>query len=146
MRLDKEYKIRGVQDDDHNFIMSSWLSNLSNCMPFFGVIDRVHDRQRKRINKLFDRDTLRIKVACAADDPNEVFGFIVAEPSTNTVHYCYVKSAFQKWGIGRQLLNAVTSVGTVTITQYSYDLRSMRKEKKLPSRIVYNPYWFEEQQ
>jgi hypothetical protein len=145
MRLNKEYKIRGVEENDHHLIMNSWLSNMRNCVAFSGAIDSFLDRQRERINKLFDRDTVRIRVACATDDDDEMFGFIVSEPETNVVHYCYVKHAFQKWGIGRQLLSAATSVGIVTITQYSYDLKAMRKAGKLPSRIIYNPYWFEEQ-
>lgn len=143
MLLGRDYKIRGVEEDDHSFIMNAWIFSMEKS--FFaahGHDNKTH--QRARIHKLFDRDAIRIRVACAADDDTEMFGFIVSEPENNAVHFCYVKQPYRRWGIATELLRDVVPSGDVVITQYSVDTRELRKAGKLPTNIRYNPYWFEE--
>lgn len=66
-----------------------------------------YPEQRKRINRLVGRGTTLI--ACAQDDLDHVYGFICGEKTPNdiVVHYWYVKSTFRRFGIGRQLLQAL---------------------------------------
>lgn len=144
MKIDKDYRLRNAEGSDHAFIMNSWIHQTGATLFSTGASNWA-SHQHRRIKKLFDRESLRIKVACALDDEDEIYGFIVGESDAGIAHFCYVKAAYQRWGIGSTLYRFMFGDGIVVCTMRSRDVHAMGKEGKLPPNLTYNPYWFEEQ-
>lgn len=114
------HRIRGPEGDDVNVILSAWTwgyfdwlkSHLRSADSAEAVeYDRLAkaaylEDYRPRIGELLRRS--EVLVACAVDDPWQVFGWLAweADPVSGTLHYAYVKKPFRQQGIFRALYAA----------------------------------------
>jgi hypothetical protein len=101
--------IRSANSNDVSFIYSTWLrshrydselgKSCQNSVYYEHyklVIDRI----------LKDERTITF-VACLESEPDTILGYLVGEPGT--IHYCYVKEDFRRFGLGRQLVYRLQS-------------------------------------
>lgn len=100
-------KIRPSRPDDINMVLSSWAKSylyLGNWIykPSEGLYLKGKDRL---IKKLLETST--ILVATTEEDESQILGYIVLDPET--VHYCFVKEPFRKFGVGKELMKNATS-------------------------------------
>lgn len=108
-------EFRGPSGEDVPFILNSWLKSsrdvgdnslMSNDVFFGGFREDC-------VAKLHSGTTY---VACDADDPSHIFGWICGHPGSSTVHYLYVKHAYRKGGLGAELYNRMFSGAPVVRT------------------------------
>lgn len=98
------YDIRDATAEDSNFILATFLRGLYYGDSWFSLIPKdifmVH--YKAVAEALINKAT--IKVACLKEDPNVILGYSVMSADYQTVHWCYVKSAWRHKGIARSLL------------------------------------------
>jgi hypothetical protein len=104
---------RRAEPQDRGFIVSAWVSSYQNSKyAGFVSFDSWHRVMRPEVIATLNRPSTVAMVAHETDDPDppsDLYGFIVADPATKvpTVFYVYVKFAFRRAGIARQLFEAV---------------------------------------
>lgn len=95
---------------------------------WFNKIDRKEyfDKYKKVLDFLLAKST--IDIAVLEDNPNVIIGYIVYED--NKLHWIYVKKAWRKAGVGKQLIpEGITCVTHLTKIA----------AKKKPKEWTFNP-------
>lgn len=110
--------IRDAVEADKNFIYSTWCKNqlYSNAM-YKGIPKDVFVRNYSNwVGSVFSLPGLYIKVACLSDEPEIIVGYSVH--TDWCIYYCYVKPAWRKKGIAKQLVpcETITTVASYTPT------------------------------
>jgi len=97
-------RVREGRETDKAFVMDAWRRSFEDAPAVRGA-DRVHFRSEmeRTIGRLFRTATVR--VACDPADEDTIVGFAVF--TGPELHYVYVKQAFRKMGIARQLLEGL---------------------------------------
>jgi ribosomal protein S18 acetylase RimI-like enzyme len=106
--------IRPATPEDRPFIADSWLRSFRRSpwavrvwgQPDRGERDRVYYSRYGHagwVDTLLTSFPGQFSVACLESDPSFVMGFSVFDGRTILLHYVYVKAAFRRNGIGRQL-------------------------------------------
>ena len=130
---------RLVQPEDIPFLYSTWLNSYRNDSETGLSVRKsiFFESYRLILDYILQKNTTKVLVACKPDEPNVIYGYMVAEPSDNVLHYVFVKEAFQRFGIANSLQQQLfpnTSSGTVTIThrtEYAYNYCK---------KFMYNPF------
>lgn len=134
----KEFEIRDAVADDLNFILSSWLKSYRQSSQFAKHIpSRLYfEWHQKVIKRILERQTTRVRVAYTPEAPEVILGYFVAEEQGDiwVAHYLYVKKAFRRFGIAKELFN---NVGYMEYTHMTDECRWILN--KVLS-LVYNPY------
>lgn len=112
-----DIQIRAVRPEDLNLVRGTWLHS-------FGASGRARQmgREYRRVwSQVIDRLCTKSKILVAhpPESPDLIVGWICFEPGI--VHYAYVKSAFQRFGVARALLEASGLEGT----RYAYTHRTL---------------------
>lgn len=97
--------IKIIKGDErhHNFILNSWLQSFyaqTKIRPSKAIYFKEHEIL---IKKCLERST--ILVAVFEEDEDQFFGYLVHEGPL--VHFCSVKTPYQKHGIARQLIKEI---------------------------------------
>jgi ribosomal protein S18 acetylase RimI-like enzyme len=135
--------IRPATADDIPFIFNSWLKAYKHSSLFAKRIK--HEVFFKYHHAVIERILARgakVFVATPIHDPDTIIGYCVAEQlDVTTLHFIYVKSAFRRFGVGRQLaLSTVAALGAAEAVDFTHWTRDMDwAAEKLPS-FTYNPY------
>lgn len=132
--------LRMSNTNDEPFIFNSWMKSFQSSPFANGLAPELYFKfQHKLIEEVFGCHM--IKVAHHADDPNQIFGYIAyeySEPQTVVIHYCFVKQAFRKMGIAKQLWTAV--VGELTSIYHTHQNENTKPAALRKLRTTYNPY------
>ena len=124
---------------DIPFIYATWLNSYRNDS-LIGLSVRksvFFENYRSVLDHLLAKDSTKVYVACAPNDPSVIFGYIVAEPEANVLHYAFTKEAFRGFGIAKVLFKhafKTESISAVSITA-SHITRSTKHLCK-----NYNPF------
>ncbi len=111
---------------DHNMIYSSWLQSnrqaqLYNLVPNVVYFKEFHDIIESILSKSI------VYIACAKDDPDQIFGYVVCEldPVTEeaTAHWIYVKHPFRNAGIAQSLMTHLKETLSPTMVYFSTKTR-----------------------
>lgn len=102
--------IRDYLEDDHHFIMATWLSGLYHGSDWFKGIDRddYFKNYRVVIQKILDKSDIHVRIACLKDDPDVILGYSVLEGPT--LHYLFCKPAWRGIGLSTDLIQKDLSV------------------------------------
>lgn len=96
---------RPAKPEDQAFLYNSWLKAYRNSkITREWPNDVYYPAQTEAITKiLFTAGTI---LACSAEDPNQIFGYIVSQKieGTQVVHFLYVKHLYRRLGIAKALL------------------------------------------
>lgn len=100
--------IREVTEGDLNAIFAWWLRDLRDADPGALPDDLWFPAHRAHIERLLGDEKIKARVACAADAPNEILGFAVAEPN-EVLWWVHVRrdGGLRGHGLAKRLLNAV---------------------------------------
>lgn len=91
-------------DTDKAFVLSTWLRGAYYGDSWFSLIpkDRFMQAYEPFLQKLLDTPGVDVTVACLAEDPDVLIGYVV---HTNTVvHWMFVKKSWRKIGVAKSLL------------------------------------------
>lgn len=107
--MNNDVQIRGARKDDISFIFDSWLRSWRKS-PWAGVVPNnvYFPLTRSVIEQLVARGA-EFKVACLADNPDLILGWICHELTgpDAVVHYVYTKDPYLSLGIGEALVAAI---------------------------------------
>jgi hypothetical protein len=97
-----------------------------------------YDGQHRLIEKLIMRS--KTYVACDAKDPNQIYGYGVAEVVDGifVVHFIYVKLPYRRMGIGNSILNSF-EYQQGTLSAFTHWTR-MAEKLHIKYNMVYHPY------
>jgi hypothetical protein len=97
--------------EHESFIYSSWLNTYSERSE---IARRIGSRRFFKMHHgIIERilnDTPRILVIAMREDPNIIFGYLVAKRKTElcpVIHFCFVKPAFREMGFAKLLVRAL---------------------------------------
>lgn len=98
--------VRNVAPGDTNFVYSTWLRDLRDSDASALPDDLWFAAHRAYLDRVFLDPTVRVLVAAAADQPNEILGYIVAQPN-EVLQWVYVRKGLRGQGLAKRLLNEV---------------------------------------
>ena len=98
--------IRLMNDEDKNFIHSTWTTNMYSAKPHsFSAWSLFCKHQDDLIEDIFTIS--KTLVACLAEDPETILGYLTySYMDTLIVHFGYIKNNFRKNKIMSDLLEA----------------------------------------
>lgn len=83
--------VRLARQSDLGFVYSSWMNSLRNCSPWSKVDKNwFFAAQHALATRLMDRSV--VLVACSVRNPDQLYGYVVAEPVRGLLHWLYTKS------------------------------------------------------
>lgn len=118
--MDKEYFFRPYNEQDLNFISSSWGKSYYDNSDYERVMtepqfDKYHRPKRTKI--LNNKDST-ILICASKNDPYLIIGWIclthLSDQKGTILHYLYVKEAFRKLKIAEELLELLSTPVLVT--------------------------------
>ncbi len=124
--------IRDFQNDDLNFILATWLRGLYYGNDWFHKIfkETFFKNYQIVIEKIMQRPGIKVHVCCLKEDPHVILGYSVIEPGI--LHWVFVKQAWRKIGIARDLIPDTTQ----TVTHLT------NRSKSIETRFHFNPFLF----
>lgn len=103
--MDDLVLIRQYVPGDEGYVYSNWLRDLRDADPS-GLPDELwFPPHRAWIDRLLADPDVTVLIAAAADQPNEILGFIVARPH-EVLEWVHVRRDLRKKGLARRLLTA----------------------------------------
>jgi hypothetical protein len=131
--LEEQIVLRKASASDSSFIFATLLRGLYYGSEHHKEMDKraFFEAYDKVLKHILSKPALNAKVACLASDNDVIVGYALLEPQV--LHWVYVKDAWRKRGVARQLL-ASESVAAVThITKVGNEIRKRKN-------WVYNPF------
>jgi hypothetical protein len=105
---DDAVKLREFAPGDLAFIFSTWLRDLRDADPGPMPDDLWFPAHRSLLERIMAKPEVRVLMAVAADRPDEILGYVVAEPS-EVVYWTFVrKGPLRGKGLAKMLLEAVS--------------------------------------
>lgn len=123
-------KLRDGEQGDLPFIYDTWINSFRKSSEFTRKIHRkVYEQQHRQIvNRCLHRPTVRVTVACDANDPSVIYGYMVWErglTDRDVVHYVYVKATWQKAGVATHMLTTMLPrPDRIFLSHYTFNRRS----------------------
>src|ERR1017187_7149175 len=140
--MTQDFHIRPVQGDDIPFIYSTWLRSFRNDS-FVGLSVKKNvffDNYQLILDRILSKSNTKTLVACKIDEPNVIYGYLVAEPNESVLHYAFVKESFWGLGIAKALFHAAFGAeGAVSTSAVSITHRT-KSAQRLTDRFYYNPF------
>lgn len=144
------FVVRPGRASDHAFVFSGWLGG-DRFSPAGQSCARVYQVEQERlVGEILARPGAELRVACAPDDDDALFGWAVLAPSGELpcIHYVYVKKGLRRMGIASALVGELL----MKRCEYSHQpvvaptvIREGGKAKSVtpfypPRNWTYNPY------
>lgn len=107
--------IRGMQPDDWNFILSTWLKGLRYGNDWFGLIEApvYYENYQRIIETLLRSPLTTVRVACLKDTPDVILGYSVSRGTS--LDYVFCKKNWRLIGIAKSLVpDGVTTASHLT--------------------------------
>lgn len=137
------FSLRPYQPTDEAFLFNSWLKSYRNS-DFARALrnDIFYSMHHLVIERILQRPTTQVLIACDPTAPDVVYGYLVAERvgGPPIYHFLYVKAAFRRAGIAKALLEATgASSGLAFFTHATKD--SLAIARAFPAvSLTLNPY------
>ena len=141
------YAIRPAQADDISFIYSTWLRSYRNDSAIGLSVRKsvFFESYRLVLDQILAKAATKVLVACKIDEPNVIYGYLVAEPTEKILHYIFVKDAFRRFQIAKTLFQTAFpehGVGGVYITHLTRTASKLEIELGYEElgKFLYNPF------
>lgn len=147
MSTEAVFKLRPYRESDLNFIRNSWAKSYYKGSEYVKFIspNEFHERHRPIREEILKRPNIALVVACSTDDEDLILGWILIEKpkekSGTILHYLYVKEAFKKEGISKELMNKLLTNTPIMVTHMTE--RASKIIQYHPSRFK-NYVWSKE--
>ncbi len=118
------FKLRAATKDDHASIFSDWLRSGRKAQAYSGVPSQIYFFWVHLMieNLLAPMAKATWLVACAADDPTKIYGWLCGHRVDSLagdqaiLHYVYVKKLYRRLGIGSRLVEALRGPSEILVT------------------------------
>lgn len=127
-------EIRMAVAGDINFIKSTWLHGLRYGNSWFTFIPKeiYFEAYSKIIEYVLMSPNTIVSVACLKEDKDVILGYAVYTNGYDCLHWSYVKSAWRKIGIAKELVPP--TIKTVT------HVTNIGKEISTKKGLQFNPF------
>lgn len=133
------FSVRPANAGDIPFIYSTWLNSYKHdSAAGLSVTKTIFYEQYRLVldHILASGDTVTL-VACKSDEPNVIFGYVVADPTSAILHYAFVKESFQRLGIAKDLFaRALPGCSAVVVSH----LTNFANEIARRHSLTFNPF------
>lgn len=125
---------RNITETDFPFIFATWLKGLYHGNSYYRKInqDLFYKKYHKILEYVLNGST--VYIACMEDEPDVILGYSVF--SGTTLHWVFVKKAWRKLGIGKNLLPQQIE----RVSHISKLGETLMKQKEL--KWIYDPFLF----
>lgn len=132
-QLTEAFALRPMRETDFGFIRNTWLEGCRQTEGRLMSNDVYYPGFHELLVRLVPGRTV---MAVSHEDPDQLFGYVCAEPDRNVLHYAYVKMPFRRLGIMTAMLRALSMPkrSPVTVTFCSPMLRHFAQH------VFYNPF------
>ena len=131
------FDLRPFDADDTAFMFKTWLRSYRYAPPSRGIgNDDFYTGHHAVIERILDRPSTRIVVACLPESPTVILGYAVADG--NVLHYVLTKENFRRFGVGSALLSALEFDGPPRLSHVTADWTHAFSRRYPASR--WNPY------
>lgn len=146
-----EVAYRLLDPSEHNFIYNSFLKSYRDSPMVKGVPNTIYFKKQHDLIELFLVDPRsRAIVACNAQDPEQIYGYILAQSRPGdaqgdvlVVHWVYVKQPFRNLGIAKQLFAKLSSLPgerPTAAVQYTHRVKTVDRLLQSYPHVTFNPY------
>jgi hypothetical protein len=138
---DPHISIRPHTPGDEAFIFATWLRSYRHSSDFAKPISNsvFFPLHHAVIQRILDRSSTRVSVACSSSSPDTVLGYLVTEDFVRPViHFAYVKRDFRRQGILTLLLKEAGLEPNRCF--YTHRTHTASHFEKLYPGLSYNPY------
>lgn len=131
-------EVRAAIVDDLPFIFSTWLRSYRHSSNFAKKISNAtfFAWHHKVIERFIERGG-KVLVAHAVGEPGVILGYFCSENDNSIVQYVYVKKAFRKMGIAKELFKVSAVPNNANFTHWTLDTNWITKKL---TELNYNPY------
>lgn len=132
--------LRPSRTNDINFVYSSWLKCYREDSPLTKYTRRrlFFEGHQKILDGLLASPQVQVIVACDGEEQDLIYGYLAYEPGV--LHFIYVKEAFRKMGIAKQLMSKL-DLENFKISHLTYTLLDLWSAGKI--QCEYDPYALE---
>ena len=114
--------MRGPLPNDLPLLAKSWVQEMRHAPFSRGVPDEVYFSQQRRLVLDLLRASWTI-VCCNEAEEDHIYGFITFQLAPGRLHWLYVKSTYQRAGLGTKMLQAAfgetLGLGPIACSQVS---------------------------
>ncbi len=127
------WNIREANPNDIPFIYATWLKSYHYDSWTKSIAKSIYfDNYKLVIDRLLEAS--QVLIACHPTDENVILGYLVAEPEI--IHYCFVKEAFRRFGIAKDLVRASEAPETAIISHRTQMALPILRTKD----FIFNPF------
>ena len=132
--MNPRWIIREPRPEDLSFIYSTWLNSFYYDSWAKSIRKSVYFNNYK---KVLDRilDSAHISIACDPNDESVIYGYLISE--SDIAHYIYVKDAFRKFGIAKDLVN--NDMNLLNEFQFTHKTRHVLPIVMNKNQYTFNP-------
>lgn len=135
-------KMRRATVDDLPFFYSATLQSHFYSSPTtkFLLPGIYYAEHKKVLERLISSTANILTLACTEDDLAVILGYALHSFDGKYLHYMYVKRAFRKFGIARELLaEAMVDLSNCQVSHWTNDMGEIWRNRLYPN-LIYNPY------
>lgn len=106
MTRDELVVIRPAVEADSNFIMATIMRGLYYGESWFSEIPKsvFMGNYHKTVEALLAKDTTLVLIAALKEDPEIILGYSILTPTTDAIHFVFVKKSWRGIGIAKALV------------------------------------------
>lgn len=131
---DIQAQVRPAVPSDTNFIFATWLRDLRHSDGGPLPDDVWFPAHRELLNRILCDDKVSVLIVHPSDAPNEILGYIVAEPN-EVLWWIYIKPKFRvKYGLAKLLLEkakAENALSAFSTPESKLKLKNLRRPRQL---------------
>ena len=133
---------RRMKPADSGFIYSTWLKSYRQTQFAYNMSnDTFFHHHKQIIEKTLSNPNTEVTLVCDQADHDHIYGYSVVEKygKANIIHYVYMKHAYRKLGLTKDLLQTQIPNFVTDLTFVTHESRH-HKLFKVKFNLEYNPY------
>lgn len=135
------FVLRKSTKDDESFIYSSFLKSFRDSYPIKFVPNSLYFKPQSDIIE-FLLSTAECLVACFPEDPEQIIGWCLFQPLSDTVavHYLYIKNQHRNLHMGLDVIKEVIGEAKLIVASHMCDNYDKLKYKIPNCKVIYDPF------
>lgn len=143
MSEDAVFIYRPLNAEDLSFLHHSWATSYYQGSAAYKLISpaEFHSYHRPLRERFFSKPNTTVIVCSPSTNPWQIIGWIAVEviPSALILHYIYVKSAYKREGIAKQLIKRALPTKPVVfthLTKHAAQIMSAKQDQTADLKYI----------